>query len=74
MLLRRDGTNKMLFLRMMFRIKTIITDHLEMLFRNMADKHLHEIHNGDSLSDEPVVFMSVVMESDIVTIVGIDTG
>lgn len=74
MLLRRDGTNKMLFLRMMFRIKTIITNHLEMLFRNMPDKHLHEIHNGDSLSDEPVVFMSVVMESDTVTIVGIDTG
>lgn len=74
MFLLGNGVNKSVFKRMVFGIKAVITDHLEMLFRNMPDEHFDEIHNGDSLCDAPVVFVPVVMEGDSVTIVSIDPG
>lgn len=43
-------------------IDAIITDHLEVLFRDMPDEPLHEIQNGNGLVNKLVIFVSVVVE------------
>ena len=55
-------------------IKTIVTSHLEIFFRDMLDEQLNKINSGKGLSDESVIFMSVVMEGHVLTIIGINPG
>lgn len=54
-------------------VKAAIADHFIMLFRDMLDETLYEFHNGNSFFHVPVIFVSVVVESDRVTIVSVDS-
>lgn len=53
-------------------IDAIITDHFEVLFRDMLDKPLHEIQNGNGLVNKLVIFVSVVVECHEFTIIFIN--
>ena len=53
-------------------IDTVITDHFEMLFRDVNNKLFNKLNSMESLNNENIVLMSVVMESNIFTIIGID--
>lgn len=55
-------------------IQTIVTDLFEMLFRDMPDQAGNEFHYWDGFHNELVVFMPVVMKSNIFTIVFINAG
>lgn len=55
-------------------IDAIITDHLEIRFRDVLDKSLHERQCGNGFVNKFVVFMSVVVESDGSTIVAVNAG
>lgn len=50
-------------------INTAITDHLIVLFRDVSDKALNELHNRNCFFHILLIFMAVVMESDKVAIV-----
>lgn len=54
-------------------IKAAIADHFVMLFRDMPDQTLDELHDRDGFLDIFVVLMAVVMESDKVTVVFVNT-
>lgn len=55
-------------------IKPIITCHLEMLFRYMLDKQGNEVQYRDSSFNIGIILVSVIMESHIFPIIGIDSG
>lgn len=55
-------------------IDAVITDHLEIRFRDVSDKSLHERQCGNGFVNKFVVFMSVVVESDGSTVVAVDAG
>lgn len=55
-------------------IDAIITDHLEILFGDMADKPVHEFQSGNGLINQSVVFVSVVVKCDRITIVSVNAG
>lgn len=55
-------------------INAAITDHLVMLFGDMADQTLYKMHNGDGFFHIFVIFMAIVMESNIITIIAVNTG
>ena len=50
-------------------VKTSITDHFIVLFRNVLDEPLYEFHDRDGFLHVLVIFVSVVVESDKVTII-----
>ncbi len=56
-----------------FSIETIIANHFEMLVRDMNDKTLNELKNGNFLHDETIIIMPVVVKSNRRTIVRINT-
>lgn len=76
MLFSGDGSANASIGMAMASVEAIITDHLEMLFRDVADELFDEQHSRDSLMDQDIIFVSVVMESNSVSslVVGIDTG
>ena len=45
-----------------------------MLFRDMVDEALYEIHNGKSLFNIGIIFVAVVMEGDKVAIIFVNPG
>ena len=55
-------------------IDAVITNHLEVLFRDMSDETLYEIQNRDGFINKFVIFVSVVVESHEITIVFINAG
>ena len=55
-------------------IKLIVACHLEVPFRDMLDEGLYEVNGRDGLLDKNIVLMSVVVESDIIPVIGVDTG
>ena len=55
-------------------IKTIVSGHLEILFRDMLDKQFDKIYGRKSCFDESIIFMPVIMKSHVIPIVGIDPG
>lgn len=55
-------------------IDAIITDHLEIRFRDVLDKSLHERQCGNGFVNKFVVFMSVVVESEGRPIVAVNAG
>ena len=54
-------------------INPIIACHFEMLFRDMLDQEFDEFNDGKSLFNINIIFMTVIVESDIFTIIGINT-
>lgn len=55
-------------------IKAIVPCHFEIFIRDMLDKQFDKVNGRKSLSYEGVVFMPVVMESDVIAIVRINSG
>ena len=55
-------------------INAAVTDHFEMLFRDMADKTLYELHNRKGFFHIGVIFVAVVMEGDKVAIIFVNPG
>ena len=53
-------------------VDTVVTNHLEMLIRDMNNKSLNEINSGNGFNNEFVIFVPVVMESNRRTIIGIN--
>ena len=54
-------------------INSIITDHFKMFFRDVLSKPWHEIKNRDGFDDQFLVFMAIVMKSNKITVVRINT-
>ena len=54
-------------------IYAVITNHLEMFFRDMLSKSCHEIKNRESFSDQFFVFMTIIVKSNKFTVVRINT-
>ena len=50
-------------------IDPIIPDHLEMLFRDVLDEPPDKFKCGDGLGNQPAIFMAVLVESYIVTVI-----
>jgi len=55
-------------------IKTIVADHFELLFRDMPDQPFDEIKCRDGFFHVFIIFMTVVVKSDIFAIVTVDAG
>ena len=55
-------------------IKPIVTGHFKIPLRDMLDQELYEVNNRDSLLYKGIVLMPVVVESDIIPVIGVDTG
>lgn len=55
-------------------IKSIITGHLEILFRDVLDEQPDKVDGRKSFSDKGIIFMFIVMKSNIFTVIGIDPG
>ena len=55
-------------------IKAAIADHFIVLFGDMADQALDELHDRDSFLHIFVVLMAVVMESDEVAVIFVNAG
>ena len=55
-------------------IKTIVSCHLEIFFRDVLDEQFNKINCRKSSSDEGIVFMFVVMEGYLIPIIGINPG
>ncbi len=55
-------------------INAAVADHFEMLFRDMADEVLYEIHNGKSLFNIGIILLAVVMEGDKAAIIFVNPG
>lgn len=65
---------KVRHLGMGFGINLIIADHFKMLVGNMTDEPLDKVHGGKGFMDKNAVFMTVVMKSDRLAIIGVDAG
>ena len=55
-------------------INAAVADHFEMLFRDMADQTLYELHNRKGLFHIGVIFVAVVVKGDKVTIIAVNPG
>ena len=55
-------------------INAAIADHFVMLFRDMPDKALYELHNRKGFFRIGVIFVSVVMEGNKVTNIAVNLG
>ena len=53
-------------------IKPIITRHLKIVFRDMLYEEFDEVDGREGLADKDIIFMSVVMESDVLAVIGVD--
>lgn len=53
-------------------IKSVVAGHFKVLFRYVLDKQLYKVKNGDGFLHVDIIFVAVVMEGYIFTIVGVD--
>ena len=51
-----------------------VTDHFEMFFRDMADETFYEFQDRYGLFHIGIIFMAVVMESDVLSVIFINAG
>ena len=54
-------------------IKAIIAGHFKLLFRDMLEQEFDKIDDGKFFLDIGIIIMTVIVENDIYTIIGIDT-
>ena len=57
---------------MMSGINPIVADHFEMLFRDVLNEELNKRENRHCFYHEFFIFMAVVMEGNIGSVVGVD--
>ena len=55
-------------------VNAVITDHFKMFLGDMDNELFDEIPCGNSLGNKFVIFVSVVMKSDEITIIIVNTG
>lgn len=55
-------------------VEPIIAGHLEILFRNVLDQGLYKIQYGKRFFHIGVIFVPVIMESHIMSIIGFNPG
>ena len=55
-------------------IETAITDHFVMLFRDMPDKTLYELHDRNRFLHILSIFVPAVMEGDRITVIPVNPG
>lgn len=55
-------------------IQAAIADHFKMFFRDMADQTLDEIHSRDGFFNIFFIFVTIVVESNHIAIIFIDSG
>lgn len=58
---------------MFFSVNTIVPNHFEMLFGNMNDEFFDEIPSRNGFGNKFIIFVSVVMKSNKIAIVIINT-
>lgn len=54
-------------------INTVVTNHFKMLFRDMPNQSFDKVENGNSFEDELIVFVTIVVKSNKVTVILVDT-
>lgn len=54
-------------------IKAVIADHFEILIRDMLDEKFDEIHSRNGLFDKSIILMPVIMESDVVSVIRVNS-
>ena len=59
---------------MMFCINTIVTNHFEVLVRDMNNQAFYKVNNGEAFCNRLVILMPGVMKRHRVTIVRINSG
>ena len=69
-----DGAGKFFVDLPVARINAAVTDHLIMLFRDVADETLDELHDRDCLFHIFVILVTVIMEGNKVAIIVINSG
>lgn len=76
MLFRRDSTTNKPVDISMTGIDAIITNHLEMMFRDVADQAADKVHSGDGFDDQFIILMAVVMEGNSIIglVICVDSG
>lgn len=55
-------------------IKTIVTCHFEIFFRDVLDQQLNKINSGKSSPNKRIIFMPVVMKGHVIPVIGISPG
>lgn len=55
-------------------INAAVADHFIMFFRNVSDKATYEIHDRNGLLYVGIIFVPIIMKSDKVTIIFINSG
>lgn len=55
-------------------IKAIVPCHFEIFIGNMLNKQLNKLNSGKGFSNERIIFMLVVMKSDVIPIIRINSG
>lgn len=55
-------------------IQSAIADHFKVFFRDMADQTFDEIHSRDGFFDIFFIFVPIVVESNHIAIIVIDSG
>ena len=58
----------------MFCINAIVTNHFEMLVGDMNNQATNKVNGRDAFSNGFVIFVSLIMKGDVVTIIRIDSG
>ena len=72
MFLLRNSTIEFFVLFPMTGIYAIIADHFEMFFWDVLDEEFHEFKSSDGYYHKFIVLVTIVMESDIITIIFIN--
>ena len=65
---------KIFFLFMMFCINTIVTNHFEVLVRDMNNQAFYKVNNGEAFCNRLMILMPGVMKCHGVTIIRINSG
>lgn len=65
---------KIFFLFMMFCINTVVTNHFEVLVRDMNNQAFYKINDGEAFCNRLVILMPGVMKRHGATIVRINSG
>ena len=68
----RNAFAKLLFLFVMFGVDAIITEHLEVFFRDVYNEPFDEIKSRNTFFNGLIIFVSSVMKSNIITIIFIN--
>ena len=70
----RNGFMKFFINVTMTCIKTAIAYHFEVLFRYVLNKTLNKIHDSQGFFDIFIIFMAVVVKSNVFTVIFVNTG